>query len=439
MDRGHAIVIGGSIAGLVAARVLARDFQQVTLLERDELPDDPSARRGVPQAHHVHAMLARGAMVLEELFPGLDAELAEAGAPELHIGEDVGYLGRFGWTAPFQPTIPFRAASRLLLEQRLRRRVRALERVSVLAGRDVARLLATAGGRRVTGVVCAGGGGEEKLEADLVVDASGRGSRAPTWLKELGRGAPPETVVDAYVGYATRIYDDLPPLAGGWRSVFVLWAPPVTRGGVVFPFEGGRAFVSLAGAARDYPPTDEAEFVAFARSLRAPHVHEAILEARPVSDIYATRSTANRWVHYERLADPPAGFVAVGDAVCAFNPVYGQGMTVAALGAELLGELVRREVPAQDFPRVFQRRLARRVRTVWGMATNEDFRFPTTSGQVPFTTRLGHRYLNALMRMGPSDPDVTRTLARVFQLLDSPLEILRPGIALRALARSVLG
>src|SRR5689334_17815362 len=222
---------------MCAAKVLSRSFQQVTVVERDELPGGPEARKGVPQAHHVHAMLAHGAILLEELFPGLDAELAEAGAPELHIGRNVGYLGGYGWVPAFEPAIPVRAASRPLIEQRVRKRVLALERVRVLAGRQVLGLLTSPGKDRVAGVTvgAAGGGGEVRLEADLVVDAAGRGSRAPAWLEGMGRTAPSESVVDAFVGYSTRIYEDVPPLIDGWKCVFVLWTPAITRGGVVFP------------------------------------------------------------------------------------------------------------------------------------------------------------------------------------------------------------
>jgi len=348
-------------------------------------------------------------------------------------------MGAYGWASPFQPPIPFRAASRPLLEHCVRLRARELEKVKVLAGRQVAGLLTSSGNGRVTGVLHehAGGGGEERLEADLVVDASGRGSRAPAWLERMGRTPPRESVVDAFVGYSTRIYEDIPPLRDGWRSVFVLWAPPITRGGVVFPIEGGRAYVTLAGVGRDYPPTDEAGFTAFAGTLRSPHVHEAISRARPVTDIHATRSTANRWLHYERLKDLPAGLVVLGDAVCAFNPIYGQGMTVAVLGAELLGRLAKRPIPAGKLPLQFQQGLAELVGQVWTMSTSEDFRFSTTQGKVPVGTRISHRYFNALLQLCSTDVDATRTVVRVVQLLDPPGLLLRPGIALRALAHSI--
>lgn len=438
MERGHAVVIGGSIAGMCAARVLARSFAKVTVVERDELADAPEIRKGAPQGYHVHAMLAGGALLLEELFPGIDAELAEAGAPQLHIGRDVGYLAAHGWAQPFEPPIPIRAASRPLIEQRVRRRVLAMDRVSVRSGQGVQGLLAAAGKDRVVGVALEGpGGAGERLEADLVVDASGRGSRARAWLQALGCSAPKETVVDAFVGYSTRVYEDLPSLMGDWRAIFVLWTPEVTRGGVVFPMEGGRWFATIAGVARDYPPSDEEGFLAFARSLRAPHVADAVSRARPVTEIHATRSTANRWLHFERLSDQPAGFVAMGDAACAFNPIYGQGMTVAVSGAALLGELLARDVPPDRFPRAFQRALATRLGPVWTMSTSADFQMPATQGQRPLTTRASHAYFNALLKLGAKDADVTRSVSRVLQLLDPPANLVRPRMAARVLANAL--
>ncbi len=438
MERGHAVVVGGSIAGLCAARVLADAFGRVTLLEQDVLPEGPEPRRGTPQACHVHGLLAYGSRLLEELFPGLDAELAGAGAPALRIGRDVGYLSAYGWSPCFEPTIPFRTASRPLLEQRLRRRVLALDRVSVLGGRQVTGLLASPGGDRVHGVVHGGpGGGEERLEADLVVDASGRGSRAPGWLERLGRSTPDESVVDSFAGYATRTYEDIPPLLDGWKSVFLLGTPENPRGGVILPIENGRAQVTVVGLVRDYPPTDEEGFAAFAGTLRGPHLRRAMDSARPVSDIQGTRSTANRWLHYERLRDQPAGLVVVGDAACTFNPIYGQGMTVAASGAVLLGELLRRSVPAERFPRLFQRELAARLAPVWSMATSSDFRFPATSGKRSPGMRVAHAYFDALLRLGVQDPEVTRTVSQVLQLLAPPGLLLRPGLVVRAVAHAM--
>lgn len=438
MERGHAVVIGGSIAGMCAARVLARSFAKVTVVERDALADAPEHRKGAPQGHHVHAMLAGGALILEELFPGIDAELAEVGAPQLQIGRDVGYLAAHGWAQSFEPTIPIRAASRPLIEQRVRRRVTAMDRVSVRSGQGVQGLLATAGKDRVTGVVLEGSGGAgERLEADLVVDASGRGSRAPAWLQALGRTAPKETVVDAFVGYSTRVYEDVPPLIDGWKCVFLLWTPQVTRGGVAFPMEGGRWFVTIAGVARDYPPSDEEGFVTFAKTLRGPHVADIVTRARPVTEIHATRSTANKWLHFERLSDQPAGFVAMGDAACAFNPIYGQGMTVAVSGAALLGEMLARDPPPERFPRAFQRALAARLGPVWTMSTSADFQIPATQGQRPLSTRAGHAYFNALLKLGARDAEVTRSVSRVLQLLDPPANLVRPRMAVRVLANAL--
>jgi 2-polyprenyl-6-methoxyphenol hydroxylase-like FAD-dependent oxidoreductase len=430
--REHAVVIGGSIAGLCAAHVLSSHYARVTLLERDRLDDSPGApvRRGIPQAKHVHGLLALGSVVLEELFPGLDAELAGAGAPQIEMGREIGYLGVYGWSPGFEPTVPIRCPSRLLLEASLRRRVRASGRVQIREEQDVAGLLSDQAKQRVTGVRLAGG---ETVEASLVVDATGRGSRAGAWLEALGRAAPRESVVDAFIGYATRLYRDLPPFPPPWRALYLMWKPGTTRGGVILPVEDGIFVVTLAGAARDYPPTDEAGFFEYARSLRSPLVAEAIQAGRPAGDIHGSRTSANRWRHYEALKDQPPGFLVTGDAACSFNPVYGQGMTMGAVGAQILGELFSAGQSPDLKPALFQRALAARLKTVWSMSTSEDFRFPTTEGVAPFTTRLAHRYLDAVLKAATRDQSVTRTIARVLQLLDPPTDLFRPRVLLQAL------
>jgi 2-polyprenyl-6-methoxyphenol hydroxylase-like FAD-dependent oxidoreductase len=429
--REHAVVVGGSVAGLCAAHALSAHFARVTVVERDRLDDETlSVRRGAPQAHHVHALLARGSQVLEALFPGLDSELGQAGAPQIQMGREIGYMGVHGWAPGFQPTVAVRCPSRLLLEATIRRRVRASGRVQLRDEQDVVGLATDPARQRVTGVRLAGG---EALEAGLVVDASGRGSRASAWLKELGRAEPRESVVDAFAGYSTRLYQELPPFPPPWRAIFIMWSRDRTRGGVILPVEGSRYVVTLVGVARDYPPTDEAGFLEYARTLRSPLLAEAIQGGRPTGEIHASRSTANRWRHYEALEDQPPGLLVLGDALCAFNPVYGQGMTVAAMGAQLLGALFAAGRSPDLSPALFQRSLAARLKTVWSMATSEDFRFPTTQGSVPFATRLAHRYLDAVLKAGARDMVVTRTVARVLQLLDPPTNLLRPRVVAQAL------
>jgi 2-polyprenyl-6-methoxyphenol hydroxylase-like FAD-dependent oxidoreductase len=427
----QALVVGGSIAGLLAARVLAEHFT-VEVVERDVLPEGPEPRKGVPQARHAHALLRRGAILLESLFPDFGNELRTNGAVDVEVGRTFGFLSPFGWSIHFTPTLGVACCSRDLLESRVRRRVRALPNVRFVEGRSVQRLAAQEG--RVTGVELDDG---TTRTADLVVDASGRGSKAPQWLTELGFGAPRETLVDGGVGYASRVYEGQLTLPNGWRALTVTWAPPQhKRGGFLVPFEDGRFIATLCGGGGDYPPSDERAFVEFARSLRTPVFQEAMAGARPIGSIHVNRSTVNRFRHFEDLARMPTGFVVVGDAAVAFNPTYGQGMSVAAIEADALRKAL---AGGSIEPIAFQRTLARAVKDVWLSATGEDFRFVETVGVRPRASRWIHRYMDGVFRLALTDPEVQRLLASVY-LLERPLsDLLSPGLALRVLPRTLKG
>jgi len=442
-----AVVIGGSMAGLLAARVLADHFERVTVVERDRFPAEPAFRKGVPQARHVHVLLTRGSRALERLFPGVTAELAAAGAPAVDWTADLAVLMRGGWHPRFPSGMVTRTCSRALLEWTIRRRVAARSNIRFLEACDVVDLLPDPSGAGVAGARLRWREApperlapeeREALRADLVVDASGRDSRAPRWLGALGYPAPAETTINSFLGYATRWYRRPAGFAADWKALLLSAGPPEgKRGGVILPVEGDRWFVTLTGGGRDYPPADEADFLAFARTLRAPTLYEAILGAEPLSPVYSYRRTENRLRHYERLPRWPEGFVVVGDAVCAFNPVYGQGMTVAALAAEALDACLAAQTARGGLaglaPR-FQRQLAKVNEPAWLLATGEDFRYRETEGGRPgWTARLLHRYMDHLLLAAAQDPAVHRVFIEVIQLLQPPRALARPSIALAVL------
>jgi 2-polyprenyl-6-methoxyphenol hydroxylase-like FAD-dependent oxidoreductase len=377
--------------------------------------------------------MRRGAALLEELFPGFGADLTAAGAITVDVGRNYGFLTRYGWGIPFRPTLSVFSVSRDLLESQVRRRVRALAGVRFVEGRSVKRLLVRGG--RVAGVELDDG---TSHDADLVVDASGRGSQAVRWLSELGFEAPSETVVDAGVAYTSRVFEGRPQLPDGWLAACVFWAPPAhKRGGYVVPLEGNRTMVTLTGGAGDHAPADEAGFMQFARSLRTPIFHDAFAGLRPVGEIHVNRSTVNRFRHFERMKRMPPGFVVTGDAVVAFNPAYGQGMSVAAIEASALQRAVRDGRPVD--PLSFQRTIAREVKDVWLAATGEDFRFEETKGPRPAAARWLHKYLDAIFRLSLRDPEVQAATVGVY-LLDRPMTaLMSPSILLRALREMLRG
>ena len=441
IPRRHAVVVGGSMAGMLAARVLADHFEQVTLLERDHLPETPSHRKGLPQARHVHVLLERGRMALEWLLPGLTTDLLVAGALLLDNTGDLATLTPFGWGLRFRSGLQLLACSRDLIDWGIRRRVAALPNVHLRQEVDAAGLVAAADGQAVAGVRLrprygdmVRPDGEEELAADLVAVASGRDARLPEWLAALGYATPQETVVNSFLGYATRLYRPPRDFRADWKGLHIQAAPPDhRRGGVVIPVEGGRWIVTLTGGDADYPPTDEAGFLDCARTLRIPDLYEAIKDAEPIGPIVGYRATENRLRHYDRVGRWPEGLIALGDAVCALNPVYGQGMTTAALGAEVLDRCLRRSrAPRGILPGTslkFQRELARTIAVPWLLATGTDYRFRGTEGPPRRrSTRMMHHYVDALIRLSTRKAGVRRRLTEVFHLLRPPSALFGPGV-----------
>jgi 2-polyprenyl-6-methoxyphenol hydroxylase-like FAD-dependent oxidoreductase len=414
-DRHHAVVIGGSMAGLLAARVLSDHFAQVTIVERDRLTGDAEPRKGVPQGRHVHALLARGAVIMGEYFPDLFLTLVQDGAILVSM-EDLRWNQLGVWMAPVPSPVKTLFQSRPFLEQHVRDQLAARDNVHIRDACEISQLCAH--NNRVTGIVLryrSGEQREEALSADLIVDASGRGSRAPQWLNSLGYGNVQETSVKIDVGYATRIYRCPAQLPAGWKVLVIYGRPPADkRGGFILPIEGGYWMVTLQGALRDYPPDDEAGFLEFARSLAQPDLYEAIKDAEPVTPISVHKFPANRWRHYERMKRLPEGFIIMGDAACSFNPVYSQGMSVAA-------------IEAQTFDRCLR----------------EQEMFAGNHGAVGFTQKrslsilLLNWYMRRVIELTASEPRMTATLLRVRNLLKPLSTLFQPRIILAVLRQEL--
>ena len=438
----HAVVIGGSLAGLLSARVLSDHFSRVTVIERDVYPETPEARRGVPQARHLHALLQRGKQILERLFPGITDELAADGAPVLDVANDIAWLTPGGWGVRFHSSMSGISFSRSLFDWHVRRRVRQIPNVAFLEGCDAEGLVAEGG--VVTGVSLRFGDGtkaESYLSADLVVDASGRRSRAPKWLESLGFEAPAETVINARLGYASRLYRGVGRFDTNAAGAFIQAAPPRhTRGGIIFPIENGLWILTVVGGGGDFPTADETEFLEFVRSLRSPIIYDAIKDAAPATPIQTYRATENRRRHYEQLKRMPDCFIVIGDAACAFNPVYGQGMSTAAIGVEALDRCLRqhRGGNLKGMAAQFQRRLARANAAPWTMATGEDYRYKGTEGGRPDRkTRFMHGYMDYVMQLSSKDVRVRRVLLEAFNLLIAPTALFRPSILFKVAVQAL--
>jgi 2-polyprenyl-6-methoxyphenol hydroxylase-like FAD-dependent oxidoreductase len=433
-SRDHALVLGAGMAGLLAARVLAEAYDRVTIADRDQLPDHPAQRRGVPQGRHAHALLARGREALEELFPGLTADLVAHGAPS---GDVLGDARLHFGGHPLRRThtgLTVISVSRPFLEQHVRERVRALPGVTFGPPSDIVGLAAAPDAHRIVGAKIlrrADGSAEETIDADLVVDATGRGSRTALWLAALGYERPPEDRVSIDLGYTSRRYRLGPDTFGGDLGTLHGPTPTCPRGGVLARLEGGEWLLTLFGLNGDHPPTQPDGFVEFARSMPFADIYQAIRNAEPVDDPVAYRFPTSRRRRYERLTRFPEGLIVLGDGVCSFNPVYGQGITVAAIEALIVRDHMKRRRP----PRTGHLRacLAAVIRTPWNMAVAGDLAIPGVQGQRTLAVRAANSYLSRVLAAAADDTTVGNAFVRVSGLVDPPIALLRPGVALRVL------
>lgn len=431
----NAVVLGGSMAGLLAARVLADAYAQVTVVERDELSEATTKRRGVPQGRHIHGLAGRGQQILEELFPGFTDDLIAEGAPTMDPLSDARlYLSghRLRQTSSGQVVV---SASRPCLERYLRERVRALPDVQFVDRCDVAGLVSTPDRRRITGarvIRRADGSVEEILSAELTVDATGRGSRTPTWLDSLGYERPPVQRVEADIGYATGTFRLRPGALGPDRAVIAPPAPGHTRGAGLAPIEGDRYILTLMGILGDHPPTAPEAFVEYAKSLQRPDIYEAIVDAEPLDAPVAYRFPSSVRHRYEQLTRLPDGLLVIGDALCSFNPVYGQGMSVAAIEAMVLRSQL--EAGREPSPREVFRDMARAIDVPWDMAAGADLAFPDVTGERTPKVRLGTAYIPRLHAAAAHDARLAAVFLRVAGMIDPPRTLLRPDIILRVLS-----
>ena len=409
----QAIVIGGSIAGLTIARVLTDHFARVTIIERDRLPATPDFRRGVPQARHAHTLPLRGQAILEQQFPGLVDELLAQGAISINGDTEMAFFIAGGWhQLRHRAAAVSMSCSRPLLETTIQRRLAGHPRLQIIQEHEVVGLCVDQLGERLTGVRIRNRHGtglnETGLAADLVVDASGRDSQAPRWLASLGYIPPWQTVVNSFTGYASRIYERPAHFSQSWKTLFVRPTPPHSRrGGAIIPIEGGRWHVTLMGIARDYPPTNEADFLDFAHSLPAPQFFEAIKAAKSLTKIYGFRRTENRVRHYDKLPRYLEGFLVAGDAAYVLNPVYAQGMSAAVMGSQALDHCLQEQRRSNDLTglaRAFQTQLVQAVADPWQLATHADRRWPGTEvieGPVPV------HHLDSMFKFDPVLTDHT--------------------------------
>lgn len=433
----QALVLGGSIAGLLAARVLSEHYRQVLVVDRDKVIGVSDPRRGAPHAVHAHGLHARGHLIMEELFPGLTAELSESGVP-------TGDLGEMRWffnarrLRPAHTGLVSVTAPRPVLENHVRDRVAALSNVTFLEHCDVLGLVATARQDRIVGARLLSrteGSDEEVVEADLVADATGRGSRTPAWLAELGYDRPAEERVKIGLAYTTRHYRSRPEMFEGVQSINPVASPAHPRGAFFGQVGSDLCILSLTGILGDYPPTEPEAFLDFVHSLPVPDVYEAVRDAEALDTPVSFRFPASVRRKYEKLTRFPDGLIVLGDAACSFNPVYGQGMSVASLEAIALREHLRREGAPQ--PGQLFTEIAKVIDVPWEISAGGDLDFPGVEGRRTLKTRVGNAYMSRLQYAATKDAKVTEGFMRVAGLVDRPQSLMRPTMVARVLRRAV--
>ncbi|MGY3606675.1 MULTISPECIES: FAD-dependent monooxygenase [unclassified Bradyrhizobium] len=431
----QAVVIGASMAGLAAARALADHFERVIVLERDRLPEQAVPRAGTPQSRHLHVLLPGGQRALTDLFPHFERDLANAGAVPLRMSRDVRMeiprLGPlpsrdFGWF--------LYCASRPLIELITRRQAERLTNLTIRPRCRVLEITATSDGTMVTGVICEDADGrQETLAADLVVDASGRAAPTLALLRSTGQPAPDEIVIGVDLHYTTTTFAIPQDASTDWGGVATHpHAPERSRGGYLMPIEGNRWVVTLSGQLGEQPPAEPDGFMDYARRLETQTVYNAIAHAERQGGFERYAFPASVWRRFDRLSAFPRGLLPIGDSICRFNPVYGQGMSAAAQEARLLKQLLQGRAtkadPLAGLALAFFSESLPLVEGPWNMSAIPDLVYPETRGERPadFESRL--QYNGALLRAAMRDPAVHRLLAEVQQLLKPPSALQEPAV-----------
>lgn len=432
--RGRAVVLGASIAGMLAARVLADFYESVTVVERDVLPDGPQQRRGVPQGRHIHGLLSSGSDALDILFPGLLNEIVADGAVTFNFADPSLAWVRFGGHDLYRggramTSINSYSCTRPFLEAHIRGRLRSCANVSILDGRDVVELIAAAPDR-VTGILIADrrGGKETTLNADLVVDAMGRGARTPAFLEKLGYGRPVEEGTVVHLAYSSQLLR-IPPGALGEKLVLVGPTPQRPTAVALAEVEDDAWMLTVSGMAGVEPPTETAALLAFAEQIGPPPLVSALQASKPISEITRYRYPVSQRRRYERMRRFPSGLLLFGDAMCSFNPIYAQGMSVAALEALTLRECL--QGGDHQLTRRFFQSSAKPIGTAWQMANGADLAQPQVEGRRSLATRASAKYTDGLLAATTSHLAVTEQFLRVMHLIDPPSRLLRPSVMMR--------
>jgi flavin-dependent dehydrogenase len=455
LERQAAVIVGGGIAGLLAARVLCGHFKEVIVIEKDMYPSQAGPRNGTPQSNHIHVLLIKGKEILLRLFPNIERKLVVKGAHIVNLTNDIDYYVGTGYSIKFESNLTTIACTRQLLEYEIKNEILQFPNVNIRENTRVTGLIVTKEKKKGLNT-CRGvraisfdTNSEETITGDLVVDTTGRESKTAEWLDKLGCDKPKVTVVNSYIGYSTcwfkpnvqynLVANDKPII----KPTIILTNPPLNpRMGLIYPVEGSSWLVGILGIGKNYPPTDKQGFLQFTKELETLDIYNMIKDFELRGPIYGYRTTGSRQYHYERMKMWPENLVILGDSVSSFNPFYGQGITVACIEAVTLDNTLReykkRNKSLLGFSSIFQKKVSKINNLPWLLGTSEDFRWPTTEGIKPgFITRCIQKYSHRVLLLTPKSKIATKSFLEVMHMLRAPLILFHPFILIHVLIESL--
>lgn len=434
----RAVVLGGGMAGLLAARVLSEKYDDVVIVDRDELIDVTSYRNGVPHGRHAHGLVAKGHQIFEGLFPGLTESMAEDGVRRGDFNDAIEWVFSGQRLAQSDSGLTCLPCGRPALELGVRKQVQAIPNVRFLERHDIVSLETTPDRKRVTGARIQPreqGSQPEALPADLVLDITGRGSRMPAWLRELGYDAPDEDKIKVDLAYTSRHYRLKRDPFTKDIAIIAAATPSHPRGAFFYPMPDGETVeLSLTGILGDYPPTDPEGFLAYTKSLPIPDFYDYVHDADPVDEPVRFKFPASVWRRYDRLTRFPDGLLVMGDAVCSFNPIYAQGMTVAGMETLILRKHLQNPAPLNAIE--FFGEIAGQIASPWEFSATADLGYAGVEGERTEQIQMINQYITALQAAAVHDPRLTDAFLRVAGLVDEPMALMNPDIQQRVMGQS---
>ncbi|HHK5536814.1 TPA: FAD-dependent oxidoreductase [Bacillus mobilis] len=433
-----AIVIGGSIAGKLAAKALSTIFKEVIIIEAGERWDGKASRKRVPQSSHPHVLLKGGEKAIEELFPAITNELIEAGSIVNNFTRDIKWH-QFGlWKQQFIGKVHMIQQSRFLLEWHIQKRIDGISNVTTKYRTSVEGLLVDRNLNKVCGVKakCIETSSQEEIQADIVVDASGFGSKSIAWLGEHNIEVQEEKVrIDLF--YATRLFKLKENEKFDCCNMLMSPSFPDNPYGVLIQtIEDHRYFVTFSGYANEKAPQTDEDFYNFAENLSISNVTDFLNKAEAISDIKTYKIPYQVRRRFDLVNDLPERLLVVGDAHCRFDPVFGQGVSVAAMEAHQLQLLLqRRQILNKAFTQQFYKRTAHIIQTPWEMTTTEISRHPQLKRELSIKQKFQQWYTKQIYQLSATDSDVYIRLVRVMNLIRSPLHLFHPKVLLAVLLK----